>query len=462
MTEWPEPSLPPRPGPVLPPGIEVAGTGTRLAAWAVDSVIFGAFLYAFVAVAEILGAIRINPAVDAELKASPFALPSVSAILTNLPQLAALVAIFVLLNVAYAAVCWTRFRGLPGQRMLSLQVGAADSGRNLSIKAALFRSIVAVGVPFAAGGAFTWGTLAMSAAVPWAQLQDPQPGGPAEAWVLPLLLLLLVAVGWPLVMFAWTVNSPTKQGPHDRLAGSLVVAKSKLAWRFGPAPDPNRGYGPGYGAYPGALPTGLLGSPDVRQPGESADEPAGLASERPPVGPTDRLPVGPVPSGDAAGLPAVAVVTIGRRVAAYLFDCAVVLIVFLTIVEVAAAVFLNSATILDERTYILFFLAGGALQIAYFTVGWVVWKGTPGQRLMHMRVTDAATGKGLSWMDALARWAVMQGPFALATIVPLAAQQFMGPTAAAWTVWLLYSTMKDPDHRGLHDRFVNSHVTLGV
>jgi uncharacterized RDD family membrane protein YckC len=157
-----------------------------------------------------------------------------------------------------------------------------------------------------------------------------------------------------------------------------------------------------------------------------------------------------------------AVVTIGRRVAAYLFDCAVVFIVFLTIVEVAAAAFLNSPTVLDERTYILFFLAGGVLQIAYFTVGWVVWKGTPGQRLMHMRVTDAATGKGLSWMDALARWAIMQGPFALATIVPLAAQQFVGPAAAGWTVWLLYSTLKDPDHRAIHDRFVNSHVTLAV
>ena len=451
MTDWRDPSQPRRPGPLLPPGIEVAGIATRLAAWAVDGIIFGAFLYDFVAVAETLGAITINPAVEAELKASPLALPSASPILTNLPQLAALVVIFVLLNVAYATVCWTRFRGLPGQRMLSLQVGAADTGRNLSVKSALLRSIVAVGVPFGAGGAFTWGTLAMSAAVPWAQLQDPQPGGPAEAWVLPLLLLMLVAVGWPLVMLAWTANSPTKQGPHDRLAGSLVVGKAKSAWRFGP----------GYGAYPGVPPTGLLGSPEVGS-GDPAGQAAGPASERPMPGPTEWPPVGPAPSVDAAGRPVAAVVTIGRRVAAYLFDCAVVFIVFLTIVEVAAAAFLNSPTVLDERTYILFFLAGGVLQIAYFTVGWVVWRGTPGQRLMHMRVTDAATGKGLSWMDALARWAIMQGPFALATIVPLAAQQFVGPAAAGWTVWLLYSTLKDPDHRAIHDRFVNSHVTLAV
>jgi hypothetical protein len=96
----------------------------------------------------------------------------------------------------------------------------------------------------------------------------------------------------------------------------------------------------------------------------------------------------------------------------------------------------------------------------YFTAGWAMWRGTPGQRLMHMRVGDATTGKALSWMDSLARWAVLQGPFALVTIVPAVARTPVLMAASCWIAYLLYSMTTDSEVRGLHDRFLNSRVGL--
>jgi hypothetical protein len=79
---------------------------------------------------------------------------------------------------------------------------------------------------------------------------------------------------------------------------------------------------------------------------------------------------------------------------------------------------------------------------------------------MHMRLDDATTGKALSWMDALVRWAVLQGPFALVMIVPEIARTPVLMAASGWAAYLLYTTITDPDVRGLHDRFLNSRVGL--
>ena len=115
-----------------------------------------------------------------------------------------------------------------------------------------------------------------------------------------------------------------------------------------------------------------------------------------------------------------------------------------------------------ERNLILVGLAGGLVQLAYFTVGWKVFRSTLGQRAMHLQVVQATNGKAMSWMDAIVRWAVIQGPFALTTIVPLAAGSFVMPIAAFWMAFLFYSTQKDPDTRGLHDRFVGARVSIDL
>jgi uncharacterized RDD family membrane protein YckC len=150
-------------------------------------------------------------------------------------------------------------------------------------------------------------------------------------------------------------------------------------------------------------------------------------------------------------------------VAAYLFDCVIVYMVFVLIQTIIAVALLPAdTTTLDERTYILLGLVGGFWQLAYFTSGWAVWRGTLGQKLMHMEVTEATTGKALGWLDSVVRWAVLQGPFALVTIVPEAARLLVLMAATTWIMYLLYTTSKDPDVRGLHDRFLNSKVTLAL
>ena len=153
-------------------------------------------------------------------------------------------------------------------------------------------------------------------------------------------------------------------------------------------------------------------------------------------------------------------VTIGRRLGAYLLDCVVAFTLYVIIGMVAVSAAGPAAKTLDERTGILIGLGAGLLQLAYFVVGWALLRGTLGQLIMHVRVTDATSGKAVTWMDSVARWAVMQGPFALVTIVPGVASEFVMTGAAAWTLYLLYSTITHPDQRGLHDRFVNSKVTL--
>ncbi len=141
---------PGRGNPPLPSGLRVAGLGSRIGAWLIDSMVLGVFQVAFWLFAGAVGAVSIDPEAQRQLEASPLALPTVAPYQANLSLLALLLAAFVVLNVVYATVCWSRFRGMPGQRLLSLQVGSAATGRNLSLGSALLRAVIAVGIPIAA------------------------------------------------------------------------------------------------------------------------------------------------------------------------------------------------------------------------------------------------------------------------------------------------------------------------
>jgi hypothetical protein len=161
--------------------------------------------------------------------------------------------------------------------------------------------------------------------------------------------------------------------------------------------------------------------------------------------------------------------TVARRTNAYLMDSVVVYMFFGLIQSILLATVLKSVdpadssqVIFDERTAILVGLVGGILQVIYFVPTWALLRGTLGQRLMHIEVTDANTGKALGWMDAFLRWAVMQGPFALVTIVPEVARAPAIFVATAWAFYLYYSTQTNRNWQGLHDRFVNSRVAQEV
>jgi uncharacterized RDD family membrane protein YckC len=140
-----------------------------------------------------------------------------------------------------------------------------------------------------------------------------------------------------------------------------------------------------------------------------------------------------------------------------------VYVVYVTTASIVVASFLPSTTAsLDERTFILLGLVGGLEQLLYFVGGWKLRQGSAGQRLFRLKVADATTGKPLGLMDAVVRWAVLQGPFALVTIVPSAARDLVILVAGGWILYLFYTTIIDPDQRGLHDRFLNSRVSQEI
>ena len=453
---------------LLPPGLRVASIWSRIGAWLIDSLILGAFQLAFLGFTLFVGAIRISPEADRQLRASPLVLPTVPPYEVNLTQLALLSGVFVALNVAYATICWARFRGMPGQKLMSLQVGSASSGRNLGYGRAFARAVVALGIPLASLAAVVYGAFAFVSSVPWSEVMKPTVGGKGDAWQAtwsgPLDLATLLILAWPAVLLIWTAASPTRQGLHDRVAGSLVVAKGAAPRTAGirrPGGEPGF-VQPGLGLTPGY--PGYLAPPD--QPGAPDGPESSGDGWRDPYGAEGSRARG---AGDGAAwplevegsdaVPARNEATVRRRVMAYLLDCVIVYLVFAVLETAIVMVFMPSATAnLDERTYILLGLVGGVWQLAYFTIGWAVLRGTVGQRLRHLRVTDAATGKALGWMDAVVRWAILQGPFALATIVPEAVRLPVVLVAPVWALLLLYSTVNDPNGRGLHDRFLNSRV----
>ena len=494
--------------------------GTRIGAWLIDSLILGLLHGVFWVVVVAVGALKIDAEAQRQLEASPLTLPTVAPYQANLPLLAAMMTAFVALNVAYATFLWARLRGMPGQKLLSLQVGSSATGRNLSLGRALVRALVAVGIPMGAIAGVLYGALAFESSVPWPDVTNPKSGGPADAWLAnwsgPLDLAILAALLWPALLLVWTIASPNRQGLHDRLAGSLVVGKGMArvpsfygyyqgavppgAWPPGAVPPgavPPGAWPPG-AVPPGAVPPDawppgppvadqrLPGSGDVTpgpslmppgRPGPEAQAPPGAGDRQGPEG----WPVpgwiqpgqSPDPERKSAWLPPESRAgvrarlgggTMNWRIAAYAFDCVFLYALYVLSASVAVAAFLPSSASasLDDRTLIMLGLMGGIEQLVYFVSGWVWRRGTIGQRFFHLRVTDAATGKALSPMDSVVRWAVLQGPFALASIVPGPLQEVVVVAAAGWLVYLFLTTLLDPDQRGLHDRFLNSRVRQDV
>jgi hypothetical protein len=116
---------------------------------------------------------------------------------------------------------------------------------------------------------------------------------------------------------------------------------------------------------------------------------------------------------------------------------------------------LGAGSQMAEKPAMIAGLLGGACQIVYFVGGWVVWRGTPGQRLLGIQIGHETTGRALGWGDAFVRWAVLQGPFALSTIMPFAIRWLVTIAAAAWAIALAHSTMNAADGRGPQDRIVH-------
>jgi uncharacterized RDD family membrane protein YckC len=167
-------AMAPAPKVEVAPGIVYASTARRFVAYVIDSLITGIVGY--------LIAIAIIAALGSER--------------TDLIVQGLTVGImFCAISFAYFVWGWTSgARATPGMRLLRLQVGNASDGRTLTLDQAV-RRWIALG-----------DLLAIASAIP--ALSD---------------LSVLASLGLYIVLLLTTVASPTKQGLHDRFAGSAVV-----------------------------------------------------------------------------------------------------------------------------------------------------------------------------------------------------------------------------------------------
>jgi uncharacterized RDD family membrane protein YckC len=179
VVAWAQPAAPPT---EVAPGLVYASTGSRLVAYIIDAFILGVIANI---VGQVLGvqtfASRISPTGD--LVSAGGAAAAGAAILS------------VALSAVYFVASWSGGRrGTLGQRLLSIQVGNVVDGVPLRLEQAVRRWI---------GLGDVLGLLAIA---PIAVLADG-----ALQFIWAVVLLISVA------------TSPTKQGLHDRFAGSALV-----------------------------------------------------------------------------------------------------------------------------------------------------------------------------------------------------------------------------------------------
>ena len=180
-------STAPQPGPA---GLFYADIPNRAIAYIIDSIIL---FVAFVVVGVVLAAIG--------LSATSIDLSAATLVTFNPIVGLVLAAINLAISVAYFVYTWTAMRGTIGMKVLGMQIGNAGDGSTISMDQALRRALILFG-----------------------------PGAVAQALTgMPLLGLLLglAALAWFIFLLYTTATSPTKQGFHDKFAGTMVVKAAR-------------------------------------------------------------------------------------------------------------------------------------------------------------------------------------------------------------------------------------------
>lgn len=476
----------------LPIGLRFAGAGTRVAAWLIDGVIFLLISLIPVLLGAALGAVALNPQAVQQIENSPNLEPTVPLVVVNMGLLVAFVCLWVALAVTYSAVCWAFFRGLPGQRLLSLQVADAATGRNLPVWRAAVRAFLVNGIPAGTLGVLSVVVLEFMARVSPAAYPGAGADGSAYlvdqaawgAWSGLISLFWIASWAWPLVLLITTGASRDKRGLHDTMAGSAVVARGvpPLQWAYQYGPDPNApsGWPSPYGPGPGVVPGQAFGPghgpvyPYVPQPVPGPE--VGVGQPTPPASAWDSVP--PTPQSPVPGriwpkparpqvlgakLPAgLRVAGFNRRVGAYAIDSAILFVAFILVATAVGGTETSSGSSVSERQAMITGLICGAGQLIYFVAGWSIWRGSIGQKMTGLQVGDESTGRRLGWADAVVRWALLQGPFALVTAAPYGVNSLIALVAVPWMVVLLFRAHDDPDGQSYHDRLVHSLVVEQV
>ncbi|MEX1336691.1 MAG: RDD family protein, partial [Candidatus Limnocylindrales bacterium] len=110
---------------------------------------------------------------------------------------------------------------------------------------------------------------------------------------------------------------------------------------------------------------------------------------------------------------------------------------------------------LDVVAFAIVLLAQVLVSCGYFAGSWTILRGTPGMRLLGMRVGSEGDGSSVSWRQSLIRWVVLGLPALLASLavyVPNAIGLILGALGVLWMLALLYTMAQSPTKQGLHDR----------
>jgi uncharacterized RDD family membrane protein YckC len=111
---------------------------------------------------------------------------------------------------------------------------------------------------------------------------------------------------------------------------------------------------------------------------------------------------------------------------------------------------------LNVAAFLVVGLAQLAISFGYFAYAWVILRGTPGMRLLGLRIGDEADGRPVSWDQALVRWLIVGLPATLATFavsVPSLIGLVLGLIGLLWLLLLLYTMTRSPGRRGVQDRY---------
>jgi uncharacterized RDD family membrane protein YckC len=197
-TQQPAPPPPagwaPPPQPVMgPAGLVYADVPNRAIAYIIDAIIL--FIINII-IAAVLSAVGLN-ATTVNLNATSIGNIVQYNIVAGLIQ----AVIFTAINAVYFIYTWRSMRGSPGQRVLGMQVGNAADGATITQEQAIKRWI-ALGAPFGI-----------------AQALNPLPGLG--------ILIGLAALVYFIALLYTTATSPTKQGIHDKYAGTIVAKAAR-------------------------------------------------------------------------------------------------------------------------------------------------------------------------------------------------------------------------------------------
>jgi uncharacterized RDD family membrane protein YckC len=156
------------------------------------------------------------------------------------------------------------------------------------------------------------------------------------------------------------------------------------------------------------------------------------------------------------------VASFSRRIGAYAIDSVTLFVFYILVAAAVGGTETSSGLPVPERQAMIIGLISGAGQLIYFVAGWSIWRGSIGQKMTGLQVGDESTGGRLGWADALVRWALLQGPFALATATPYGVRSPIVLAAVFWVFVLVFRAHDDPDGQGYHDRLVHSLVVEQV